>query len=87
MPPLLIRTRAASSPTPAQLGRPGGWLVAGSSDREPDPFIDTFTGLVAARAVTTAVMLGVFESLHERPASRRSSPRRWSSTSLGPRRC
>ena len=37
--------------------------------REPDPFIDTFTGLVAARAVTTAVVLGVFESLHERPAS------------------
>ena len=37
--------------------------------REPDPFIDTFTGLVAARAVTTAVVLGVFVSLHERPAS------------------
>jgi SAM-dependent methyltransferase len=37
--------------------------------REPDPFLDTFTGLVAARAVTTAVVLGVFESLHERPAS------------------
>lgn len=36
---------------------------------EPDPFLDTFTGLVAARAVTTAVMLGVFESLHERAAS------------------
>jgi SAM-dependent methyltransferase len=35
---------------------------------EPDPFLDTFTGLVAARAVTTAVMLGVFESLHEAPA-------------------
>ena len=37
--------------------------------REPDPFLDTFTGLVAARAVTTAVMLGVFEALHEEPAS------------------
>jgi SAM-dependent methyltransferase len=36
---------------------------------EPDPFIDTFTGLVAARAVTTAVMLGVFDVLHEAPAS------------------
>ena len=35
---------------------------------EPDPFIDTFTGLVAARAVTTAVMLGVFDALHEAPA-------------------
>jgi SAM-dependent methyltransferase len=36
---------------------------------EPDPFLDTFTALVAARAVTTAVMLGVFEALHERPAT------------------
>ena len=36
---------------------------------EPDPFLDTFTGLVAARAVTTAVILGVFDSLHEAPAS------------------
>ncbi len=35
---------------------------------EPDPFIDTFTGLVAARAVTTAVMLGVFDALHDGPA-------------------
>jgi SAM-dependent methyltransferase len=37
--------------------------------REPDPFLDTFTGLVAARAVSTAVMLGVFEALHDGPAS------------------
>ena len=36
---------------------------------EPDPFLDTFTGLVAARAVTTAVMLGVFDALHEAPAT------------------
>jgi SAM-dependent methyltransferase len=36
---------------------------------EPDPFLDTFTGLVAARAVTTAVMLGVFDALHDAPAS------------------
>ena len=35
--------------------------------REPDPFADAFTGLIAARAVTTAVMLGLFEALHERP--------------------
>jgi SAM-dependent methyltransferase len=40
-----------------------------SDRREPDPFQDTFTGLIAARAVTTAVMLGVFEALHERPSS------------------
>jgi SAM-dependent methyltransferase len=36
---------------------------------QPDPFLDTFTGLVAARAVTTAVMLGVFDALHDAPAS------------------
>ena len=35
----------------------------------PDPFLDTFTGLVAARAVTTAVMLGVFDALHAGPAT------------------
>ncbi len=35
--------------------------------RDPDPFLDTFTALVAARAVSTAVMLGVFEALHEQP--------------------
>jgi SAM-dependent methyltransferase len=37
--------------------------------REPDPFMDTFTGLIAARAVTTATMLGVFEALHERSST------------------
>ena len=37
--------------------------------REPDPYYEAFTGLVAARALTTGVVLGVFESLHERPAS------------------
>src|ERR671925_1224782 len=37
--------------------------------REPDPFLDSFTGLVAARALSTAVILGVFEALHERPSS------------------
>jgi SAM-dependent methyltransferase len=37
--------------------------------REPDPFLDGFTGLVAARALSTAVILGVFEALHERPSS------------------
>ena len=36
---------------------------------EPDPFLESFTGLVAARALSTAVMLGVFEALHERPYS------------------
>ena len=37
--------------------------------REPDPYFDAFTGLVAARALTTAIVLGVFDSLHERPAA------------------
>jgi SAM-dependent methyltransferase len=36
---------------------------------EPDPFLDTFTGLVAARAVTTAVLLGVFDALNDAPAT------------------
>jgi SAM-dependent methyltransferase len=36
---------------------------------EPDPYYDTFTALVAARAITTAVMLGVFDALHEVPAA------------------
>jgi SAM-dependent methyltransferase len=36
---------------------------------EPDPFLDTFTGLIAARAVTTATILGVFDALHEKPDS------------------
>ena len=35
---------------------------------EPDPYVDSFTGLVAARALTTATILGVFDALHERPA-------------------
>ena len=37
--------------------------------RDPDPFLDTFTALVAARAVSTAVMLGVFDALHDGPVS------------------
>ena len=40
-----------------------------SERSEPDPFLDTFTGLVAARAVTAAVMLGVFDALHDAPAA------------------
>lgn len=34
--------------------------------REPDPFSDSFTGLIAARALTTATVLGVFDALGER---------------------
>jgi SAM-dependent methyltransferase len=36
---------------------------------EPDPFADSFTGLIAARAVTIATSLGVFDALAESPAS------------------
>lgn len=35
---------------------------------QADPFLDTFTGLVAARAVSTGVTLGVFDTLHDGPA-------------------
>jgi SAM-dependent methyltransferase len=40
-----------------------------SENREPDPFVDSFTGLIAARALSSAAMLGVFETLDERPAA------------------
>ena len=50
---------------------------------EPDPFLDTFTGLVAARAVTTAVMLGVFDALHDEPAGAAELARRLSLDELG----
>jgi SAM-dependent methyltransferase len=36
---------------------------------EPDPFLDGFTRLIAARALSVAVTLGVFDALHEAPAS------------------
>lgn len=36
---------------------------------EPDPFVDSFTALVAARALTTATVLGVFDALHDAQAS------------------
>lgn len=50
---------------------------------EPDPFLDTFNGLVAARAITTAVMLGVFEGLHESPATAAELARRLELDVLG----
>ena len=51
--------------------------------REPDPYFDSFTGLVAARALSTAVMLGVFEALHESPASAAGVGERLSLDPLG----
>ncbi|HEX2233915.1 MAG TPA: methyltransferase [Thermoleophilaceae bacterium] len=40
-----------------------------SERAEPDPFLDSFTGLIAARALTSATILGVFDALEEGPAS------------------
>ena len=51
--------------------------------REPDPYFDSFTGLVAARALSTAVMLGIFEALHESPASAAGLAERLSLDPLG----
>jgi SAM-dependent methyltransferase len=50
---------------------------------EPDPFLDSFTGLVAARALSTAVVLGVFEALHERPTTAAQLAERLSLDPLG----
>ena len=36
---------------------------------EADPFEDAFTGLIVARALTTAALVGVFDALHEQPAT------------------
>ena len=35
----------------------------------PDPFEDSFTALIRARALSTAAMIGLFDALHEEPAS------------------
>jgi SAM-dependent methyltransferase len=40
-----------------------------SERSEPDPFLDSFTGLIAARALSSAAMLGVFDALEEGAAS------------------
>ena len=40
-----------------------------SDRREPDPFEDSFTRLIGARALTSATMLGVFDALAEAPAT------------------
>ena len=51
--------------------------------REPDPYFDSFTGLVAARALSTAVMLGVFDELHESPGTAAELAERLSLDPLG----
>jgi SAM-dependent methyltransferase len=51
--------------------------------REPDPYFDSFTGLVAARALSTAVMLGVFEALQASPTSAAGLAKRLSLDPLG----
>ena len=64
------------------IGRVGSGPLLGDRS-EPDPFLDTFTGLVAARAVTTAVMLGVFDALDEGPATAPELAERLSLDRLG----
>jgi SAM-dependent methyltransferase len=50
---------------------------------EPDPYVDSFTGLVAARALTTATVLGVFDALHDAQASPSELAERLSLDPLG----
>jgi cyclopropane fatty-acyl-phospholipid synthase-like methyltransferase len=50
---------------------------------EPDPFLDSFTGLVAARALITATLLGVFDALHEQPIDAPELARRLGLDPLG----
>jgi SAM-dependent methyltransferase len=54
-----------------------------SERRQPDPFLDSFTGLIAARALSTAATLGVFEALEEAPASPEELARRLDLDPLG----
>jgi SAM-dependent methyltransferase len=51
--------------------------------REPDPFVDSFTALVSARALSSAAMLGVFDALHEAPASAEELAQRLGLDALG----
>ncbi len=50
---------------------------------EPDPFRDAFVGPIASRALTTAAMLGVFDSLAESPAAPAELAERLSLDPLG----
>jgi SAM-dependent methyltransferase len=51
--------------------------------RQPDPYSDSFTGLVAARALTTATVLGVFDALAAGPAAPRELAERLGLDPLG----
>jgi SAM-dependent methyltransferase len=44
-------------------------LATASTEPSPDPFEDSFLALIAARAVTIATTLGVFDALAEAPAA------------------
>ena len=50
---------------------------------EPDPYADSFAGLVTARALTGATLLGVFDALHEEPAAAAELAKRLSLDPLG----
>jgi SAM-dependent methyltransferase len=54
-----------------------------SDPPQPDPFVDSFTRLIAARALTTATMLGVFDALADGAASSRELARRLELDELG----
>ena len=44
---------------------PDSTLGAVAASGEPDPFADSFTAAITARALTAAVELGLFEALAE----------------------
>jgi SAM-dependent methyltransferase len=50
---------------------------------DPDPFLDSFTRLIAARALTTATMLGIFDALADGPVSCKQLARRLELDELG----
>jgi SAM-dependent methyltransferase len=50
---------------------------------DPDPFEDSFTALIRARALTSASMLGLFDALHGRPATSEELARRLELDPLG----
>jgi hypothetical protein len=50
---------------------------------EPDPYFDSFSGMVTARALTTATTLGVFDALSAAPAEPESLAERLRLDPLG----
>ena len=61
----------------------GFYTRAVAAPPEPDPFADSFTAAVTSRALSTAVELGVFDSLSEGGATARELARRLDLDPLG----